>query len=119
MPNDVISGEVGATRVEAVSAAASVRTTSVPSYACHYCRRTHGRQTRDHKMPKAFGGSKSAANIVRCCLMCNTIKDSRPYALFVLLFADFLEQHGEEYRAANPDDGRSISTMHKKFRTWL
>ena len=42
MPNDVISGEVGATRVEAVSAAVSVRTTSVPSYACHYCRRTDG-----------------------------------------------------------------------------
>ena len=88
-------------------------------YACHYCQRTDGRQTRDHKVPKAFGGTKSAANIVRCCLMCNTIKESRPYALFVLLFGEFLDLHGEEYRAADPDDGRLISKMHKKFSMWL
>src|SRR5436189_101217 len=26
------------------------------SYACHYCQRTDGRPTRDHKVPKLFGG---------------------------------------------------------------
>jgi hypothetical protein len=51
--------------------------------------------------------------------MCNTIKDSRPYALFVLLFGEFLDAHREEYRAADPDDGRVISKMHKKFVAWL
>ena len=80
--------------------------------------RTGGRRETT-RCREPFGGTKSAANIVRCCLMCNTIKDARPYALFVLLFAEFLEQHGEEYRAADPDDGRIISKMHKKFSTWL
>jgi hypothetical protein len=41
------------------------------------------------------------------------------YALFMLLFGDFLTQHGEEYRTADPDDGKSISAMSRKFNARL
>jgi hypothetical protein len=71
------------------------------------------------QVPRAFGGTKSAGNIVRCCLMCNKIKDSRPYSLFVALFGEFLAEQGEEYRAADPDEGEAIGRMHKKFNNWL
>jgi 5-methylcytosine-specific restriction endonuclease McrA len=35
-------------------------------YACHYCERTDGSRTRDHKVPRVFGGTDIAENIVRC-----------------------------------------------------
>jgi len=51
--------------------------------------------------------------------MCNSIKDSRPYEWFVVFFGQFLEVHGEEYRAANPDEWASIGAMTRKFNAWL
>jgi hypothetical protein len=110
MPSTVMSGEVSATTRGSVSAS---------SYACHYCRRTDGRPTRDHKVPKIFGGKGLVGNIVRCCRMCNSIKATRPYEWFVVFFGQFLEVHGEEYLAANPDEWRSIGTMTRKFNAWL
>jgi len=54
-------------------------------------------------------------NLVRCCcLMCNNIKDLRPYGLFVSLFRDFLAEHGEEYRAADPDSGYWNHGFHRR-----
>ena len=52
-------------------------------------------------------------------MMCNMVRSARDYALFVLLFREFLDEHGEEYRTADPDDFRTIGRMHKKFDTWL
>lgn len=115
---DVESGQDARTPTLSVKPVA-VGAAAVGAYSCHYCQRSDGRQTRDHKHPRAFGGAKLPGNIVRCCLMCNTIKDSRPYALFVVLFGDFLIEHGEEYRAADADDGRAISAMARKFNAWL
>lgn len=90
------------------------------SYACHYCGRTNGARTRDHKVPRLFGGGTlGTANIVRCCQMCNGIKSARHYGTFVSLFGLFLEEHGEEYRAADPDDGKAIRAMSRKFSRWL
>jgi hypothetical protein len=51
--------------------------------------------------------------------MCNVIKGSRPYELFVVFFRQFLVQHGAEYRAADRNDGTSIRTMSRKFNLWL
>jgi hypothetical protein len=50
------------------------------------------------------GGTRRVDNIVRCCLMCNSIKGARLYEWFVPFFQRFLELHGEEYRRANRDD---------------
>jgi hypothetical protein len=91
----------------------------VPIYACHYCGRTNGVRTRDHKIPKIFGGKGLVGNIVRCCRMCNSIKNSRPYGLFVALFGEFLEVHAQTYWAADPDDWDSIGVMARKFNKWL
>ncbi len=89
-------------------------------YACHYCGRTNGRPTRDHKVPKVFGGLLlGLENIVPCCQMCNVIKCSRHYGMFVALFGEFLEQYGEQYQAKDPDDPRQIRQMNKKFASWL
>ena len=76
-------------------------------------------KTRDHKLPRKFGGANVADNIVRCCQMCNVIKGSRPYELFVVFFWQFLVEHGAEYRAADPDHGTSIRAMSRKFNVWL
>jgi hypothetical protein len=102
-----------------VVSATTLGSTSAPSYACHYCWRTDGRPTRDHKVPKIFGGKGLVGNIVRCCRMCNSIKATRSYEWFVVFFAQFLEVHGEEYRAANPDEWSSIGVMTRKFNAWL
>jgi hypothetical protein len=89
-------------------------------YRCHYCGRPDGAATRDHKVPRSCGGAgRGAENIVLCCKMCNMIKSARDYQLFVLLFGEFLEEHGEEYRAADPDERKSISVMSRKFNGWL
>lgn len=89
-------------------------------YACHYCGRTDGKRTRDHKLPKAFGGrGLGIENIVRCCYMCNVIKSARHYGMFVALFAEFLELYGEEYRGLNPDDTHNLRMMSRKFSAWL
>jgi hypothetical protein len=108
--SDLLAGEVGAT---------TFGRTWARSYVCHYCRRSDGQPTRDHKIPKIFGGKGLAGNIVRCCRMCNSIKAARPYEWFVVLFGQFLEVHGEEYRAANPDERASIGPMARKFNAWL
>jgi HNH endonuclease len=89
------------------------------TYACHYCERTDGAQTRDHKLPRMFGGTGLRGNIVRCCRMCNSIKGARSYDLFVVFFQQFLEVHGEEYRTGNPDDWDTVGTMARKFNAWL
>lgn len=92
----------------------------VMEYACHYCGRTDGKRTRDHKLPQVFGGrGLGSANIVRCCQMCNVIKSARHYGMFVALFGEFLQLHGEEYRATNPDDASGIRLMSRKFAAWL
>ena len=88
-------------------------------YACHYCGRTNGARTRDHKIPRLYGGKSLVGNVVRCCMMCNMIKSSRPYGFFLPLLNEFLEEHGVEYRAADPDDRKCISAMARKFRNWL
>jgi len=89
-------------------------------YACHYCGRTDGQRTKDHKVPKVFGGKLLGPdNIVLCCRMCNMIKSARHYGMFVALFGEFLELHGEQYLAANPDDARCHRVMSRKFRSWL
>ncbi len=89
-------------------------------YACHYCGRTDGKPTKDHKVPKAFGGrTLGRANLVPCCYMCNVIKSARHYGMFVALFSEFLEQHGEQYRRKKPERWRHIRQMQKKFDTWL
>jgi 5-methylcytosine-specific restriction endonuclease McrA len=115
--SNVISREVG--RAEATKGAVAASTTSVPSYACHYCQRTDGLPTRDHKIPRMYGGKGLVGNIVLCCQMCNMIKSARPYQLFVLLFGEFLETHRDEYRAANPDDFATVVAMTRKFNAWL
>jgi hypothetical protein len=55
----------------------------------------------------------------QCCMMCNMVKSARDYTLFVLLFREFLHEHGAEYRAADPDDFRTIGKMNKRFDAWL
>lgn len=65
------------------------------------------------------GAGRGAENIVLCCQMCNSIKNAREYALFVVFFAEFLEEHGDVYRAADPYDGKSIRAMSRKFNKWL
>jgi hypothetical protein len=89
------------------------------SYSCHYCARSNGAQTRDHKLPRKLGGTGIAANIVWCCHMCNVIKGIREYAAFVAFFGEFLREHGDEYRAADPDNGKSVKAMGRKFSAWL
>jgi len=91
----------------------------VSEYACHCCGRADRLRTRDHKLPRRYGGARKASNIVRCCAMCNRIKDTREYKVFVILFKQFLEEHGDEYRAANPDDGKATPKMRRKFERWL
>ena len=88
-------------------------------YRCHYCGRTDGSETGDHKVPKTFGGRREAENIVLCCRMCNMIKSAPEYGMFVVLFQEFLELRGQEYRAADPDDGRTITVMQREFDRWL
>jgi 5-methylcytosine-specific restriction endonuclease McrA len=88
-------------------------------YACHYCGRTDGSRTRDHVVPRFYGGSELVGNIVICCMMCNMIKSARPYGLFVVLFKQFLEAHGAEYHATNPDDFQTIGAMSRRFNKWL
>ena len=89
-------------------------------YACHYCGRTNGMRTRDHKIPKAFGGSAMGTmNIVHCCRMCNAIKSARHYGMFVAFFSEFLELHRVEYRARDPDDMSNIRLMTSRFDKWL
>ena len=92
---------------------------SAKSYSCHYCARTNGTRTRDHMLPRKLGGTGAAANIVRCCHMCNVIKAAREYVAFMAFFGEFLREHGEEYRAADPDHGKSIRDMSRKFTKWL
>jgi hypothetical protein len=70
-------------------------------------------------VPRKFGGTNAAENIVRCCQMCNVIKGSRSYELLVVFYLQFLVQHGAECRAADPDDGTSIRAMSRKFNLWL
>lgn len=89
------------------------------AYVCHYCERSDGARTRDHKLPRRFGGTGIAENIVRCCHMCNIIKGVREYTAFVAFFAEFLREHGDEYRAADPDNGKSVRVMRRKFDAWL
>jgi hypothetical protein len=47
------------------------------------------------------------------------IKSAREYGMFVALFREFLELRGQEYRAADPDDSRTIGLMQREFDTWL
>jgi hypothetical protein len=39
--------------------------------------------------------------------------------MFVALFGQFLELHGEEYRAKNSDDPNHLRQMSRKFVGWL
>jgi hypothetical protein len=39
--------------------------------------------------------------------------------MFVALFDEFLEEHGEQYRWKNPDAPKHIRQMVKKFDVWL
>jgi hypothetical protein len=66
-----------------------------------------------------FGGTAILENIVLCCKMCNMIKSAREYGMFVALFREFLKLRGQEYRAADPDDGRTIGDMQREFGSWL
>jgi hypothetical protein len=66
-----------------------------------------------------FGGTAVLENIILCCKMCNMIKSAREYGMFVGLLQEFLELRGEEYRAADPDDGRTIGDMQREFGRWL
>lgn len=89
-------------------------------YGCHYCGRTEGIRSKDHKVPKVFGGRLLGPdNIVLCCQMCNIIKCARPYGMFVAVFGEFLEEHREQYRGKNPDRARHIRQMNRKFNAWL
>ena len=110
-PSDVVSAEARVAEGEIAASAGA--------YACHYCGRTNGLRTRDHKIPRIFGGAGLARNIVRCCQMCNMIKSARPYGLFVVLFREFLEAHGAEYQSADPDDFATVGVMHRRFNQWL
>jgi hypothetical protein len=51
--------------------------------------------------------------------LCNVIKSAREYGMFVVLFGEFLEMNGEEYRAANPDHFPTIGAMSRRFNDWL
>src|SRR5262245_18763460 len=51
------------------------------------------RRRVDHKLPRALVQNVKES-LERCCLRCNTIKGLRPYGIFVLLFRDFLAEHG-------------------------
>ena len=87
-------------------------------YACHYCGRTNGKRTRDHKVPRVYGGALlGATNIVLCCALCNTIKGAREYGTFAAFFQEFLAAHGDEYRTADPDGPAVV--MKKQFSRWL
>jgi hypothetical protein len=54
-----------------------------------------------------------------CCKMGNSVRDARLYEWFVPMFGEFLDTHGEEYRASDPDNGESIGTMARKFNQRL
>jgi hypothetical protein len=97
----------------------ALKLAAVSAYACHYCQRTDGARTKDHKLPKLFGGSGKAENMAVCCKMCNLIKGPRLYAWFVPVFREFLDVYGDEYCAANPDDGETIRVMARKYDAWL
>ena len=67
--------------------ASAKRGTPCGDYRCHYCGRTDGAETRDHKVPRTCGGAgRGAENIVLCCKMCNMIKSAREYGMFVAFF---------------------------------
>ena len=88
-------------------------------YRCHYCGRTDGcRNRRSQGAEDVRRPSRSRQHRV-CCKMCNMIKGAREYGMFVALFREFLELRGEEYRAADPDDGRTIGDMQREFGRWL
>ncbi len=87
--------------------------------ACHYCERTDGTRTRDHKVPRMYGGKGLVGNIVLCCQMCNIIKAARGYEWFVVFFRQFLEVYGDEYRTSNPDDWATVGAMTRRFNAWL
>ena len=60
---------------------------------CAYCGKAFDdarRRTRDHVIPKALGGSRSANNIVPACLDCNQLKGSHTPASLRALAGDAL-----------------------------
>ena len=57
-PSDVGDRAVSNTTGEvADSSGAAASGPAVATYACHYCERTDGSKTRDHKLPRMFGGT--------------------------------------------------------------
>jgi 5-methylcytosine-specific restriction endonuclease McrA len=69
----VMIGEL-ARPTRSLKSAAELSLPAAVVHACHYCQRTAGRPTRDHKVRRKFGGTNVAENIVRCYQMCNAIK---------------------------------------------
>jgi len=49
-------------------------------HQCHYCLRFYRKKhmTKDHVMPKAWGGLDAKWNIVPACRACNMAKGSKP-----------------------------------------
>jgi hypothetical protein len=87
-------------------------------YASHYCECT-GSRTRDHKIPRVFGGTDIAENIVWCCQMCNIIKGTRPLRCSWSCFANSWRPTGKRIAQPTLDDWECIGAMARKFNTWL
>jgi hypothetical protein len=87
-------------------------------YACHYCGRTDGKPTKDHKVPKSAGGG-DGANIIMSCKMCNMIKGSLKYEFFVSHFQPFLAENKEHYLAADADSLEEIKRWQRAFSLHL
>ena len=49
---------------------------------CDYCKE-HESITKDHKTPKADGGSNEKKNIIQSCGACNQLKADLPYDVFI------------------------------------
>jgi hypothetical protein len=48
----------------------------VPPGPCHYCGAPDA-GTIDHVIPRTQGGTHDLANLVRCCILCNSRKNNR------------------------------------------
>lgn len=86
---------------------------------CHYCTRTSGKRTRDHKQPRARGGTNEPKNLVKACVMCNVIKTDVPYDVFAPVFEAFLAERRDAYLAADPDDYGTIRIWQRRFTLFL
>ena len=74
---------------------------------CHYCELWYKKKhiTRDHIVPRAWGGVDEDFNIVPACRGCNMAKGSKPPTCICAYCQNSIEQHAEIWRAQGLDLG--------------